>query len=280
MIPICITSKECNTSYRDISPTVYIPANGYNHGCTFCMILWRVVWYTPLKWRVLVRMIGFLALGYTLTLNHTQRYRLFTPFRDHRWTRTRILSLHYSSRSNGSQHRNCHGLTFQMLHINLLFTEALFTTHAENYCNLPPRTTCKRASVSPINPWSDKRETLIPTMLLLLRHCWNAWSHCWYGHVTSPHSCVIQVFIAVAWQQVRQGDARRGATRHGTAEVGSARRKHPFVYCCVIAGTCFDVTDFTWHKSAKILFSRVRLNLPGMELPTEALRNPRHIKSH
>jgi hypothetical protein len=37
--------------------------------------------------------------------------------------------------------------------------------------------TRKRASVSPINPWSDTRETLLPTVLQLLRHCWR-------GHVT------------------------------------------------------------------------------------------------
>jgi hypothetical protein len=110
---------------------------------------------------------------------------------------------------------------------------------------LPPRTTRKRASVSPINPWSDPRETLLPTVLLLLRHCWKAWRHCWRGHVTSPHSCVVQVFIVAVWQQ-----ARRGATRHGTAELGSARRKHRFAYCCVIAGTCFDVTVLAWSKYA------------------------------
>jgi hypothetical protein len=63
---------------------------------------------------------------------------------------------------------------------------------------LPPITTCKRSSISPINLRSDTQETLLPTVLLLLQHCWNAWCHCWHGHVTSPYSCVIQVFIAVA----------------------------------------------------------------------------------
>jgi hypothetical protein len=64
--------------------------------------------------------------------------------------------------------------------------------------NLPPRTTCKRASVSPINACSDTRKN---RALLLLR---------------------------------------QGATRHDKAELGSARRKHRFPYCCVIAGTCFE----------------------------------------
>jgi hypothetical protein len=40
---------------------------------------------------------------------------------------------------------------------------------------------------------------------------------------------------------------RRVATRHDTAELCSARRKHRFVYCCVIAGTCFNVTILPWR---------------------------------
>jgi hypothetical protein len=86
--------------------------------------------------------------------------------------------------------------------------------------------------------------------LLLLHHCGNALRHCWRGHVTPPHSCVIPVFIAVAWQQ-----ARRGAIRHGTAELGSAQRNQLFVYCCVIAGTCFEVTVLAWRKYATIFTS-------------------------
>jgi hypothetical protein len=34
-------------------------------------VLWRIWWYTPLKWRVLVRMIGFIS-SYTFTLSYTQ----------------------------------------------------------------------------------------------------------------------------------------------------------------------------------------------------------------
>jgi hypothetical protein len=73
--------------------------------------------------------------------------------------------------------------------------------------------TRKRASVSPINPWPDTRETLLPTVLQLLRHCWNAWRHCWRGHVTPPHSCGIQVFIAVDCN--KRGEAIRDSSRHG-----------------------------------------------------------------
>jgi hypothetical protein len=105
----------------------------------------------------------------------------------------------------------------------------VFNSHDQIFFKYKPsaavcyrKLTSKRASVSLINPWSDTQETLLPTVLLLLRHCWNAWRHCWRGHVIPPHSCVIQVFIAVAWQRARRGDARRGTTPHGTAELGSA----------------------------------------------------------
>jgi hypothetical protein len=43
-------------------------------------------------------------------------------------------------------------------------------------------------------------------------------------------------------------EARRCATRHGTS-----RRKHRFVYCCVISGACFDVTVLAWRKYATLL---------------------------
>jgi hypothetical protein len=36
------------------------------------------------------------------------------------------------------------------------------------------------------------------------------------------------------------------------ARLGSARRKHRFVYYCVIAGACFDVTILAWRKYATI----------------------------
>jgi hypothetical protein len=40
--------------------------------------------------------------------------------------------------------------------------------------------------------------------------------------------------------------AGRGEARLGT-------RKHRFVYCCVIAGACFDVTVLAWRKYATLL---------------------------
>jgi hypothetical protein len=37
------------------------------------------------------------------------------------------------------------------------------------------------------------------------------------------------------------------------AELGSAWRKHHFVYCFVIAGMCFEVAVLAWRKYATIL---------------------------
>jgi hypothetical protein len=52
----------------------------------------------------------------------------------------------------------------------------------------------------------------------------------------------------------RRGDAMRWATRSrlGSVLLGTARRKHRFVYYCVIAGACFDVTVLVWRKYATI----------------------------
>jgi hypothetical protein len=129
----------------------------------------------------------------------------------------------------------------------------IFNSQDQIFSNYEPSTAvshlelaCKHASISAINPWSDTRETL-----QLLRHCWNSWHHCWRGHVTLPHSCVIQEFIAVVWQQMRWGDAR----------LSSAWRKHCFVYCCIIVGACFDVTVLAWHKYATIYLKLTSCNM-------------------
>jgi hypothetical protein len=52
------------------------------------------------------------------------------------------------------------------------------------------------------------------------------------------------------------------------ARLGSARRKHRFVYCCVIAGACFDVTVLAWRKYASQRFCKIHtifLHLPRYE---------------
>jgi hypothetical protein len=57
-------------------------------------------------------------------------------------------------------------------------------------------------------------------------------------------------------------EARRCATRHGSARLGSVRRKHRFVYCCVIVGAYFDVTVLAWHKYATIYILFLLLSSP------------------
>jgi hypothetical protein len=93
---------------------------------------------------------------------------------------------------------------------------------------LLPRTNWELTSVSPINPWSDTRKT---TVLLLLHHCGNSWHHCWCSHLTPPHSCVIQVFIAAAWQW---GTC---LPRHCVSSVAGwhGPEDTTFLCCCVIA---------------------------------------------
>jgi hypothetical protein len=36
------------------------------------------------------------------------------------------------------------------------------------------------------------------------------------------------------------------------AEIVSGGRKHHFVHCCMIAGTCFEVTVLAWPKYATV----------------------------
>jgi hypothetical protein len=49
------------------------------------------------------------------------------------------------------------------------------------------------------------------------------------------------------WCEAMLSNATRCATSYG-----SARRKHRFIYCCVIAGTCFEATALAWTKYATI----------------------------
>jgi hypothetical protein len=83
-----------------------------------------------------------------------------------------------------------------------------------------PSTTRKLTSVSPINPWSDTRENIA---FLLLRHCWNAWRHCWRGHVTFSHSCVIQVFTVSPSNE--RGEAMQCEARLLKVRQNSARHE-------------------------------------------------------
>jgi hypothetical protein len=68
----------------------------------------------------------------------------------------------------------------------------------------------------------------------------------------------------LATGNTRWGDATRIAIRSrlGSAILGTARRKHRFVYYCVIAGACFDVTILTRCKYATIFYSLSIENSP------------------
>jgi hypothetical protein len=70
----------------------------------------------------------------------------------------------------------------------------------------------------------------------------------------------MRVFIAVAGNneaELVHGSVWFGSPRLGSAILGTARRKHRFVYYCVIAGACFDVTILTWRKFATISFLKL-----------------------
>jgi hypothetical protein len=61
----------------------------------------------------------------------------------------------------------------------------------------------------------------------------------------------------LATNEARRCDAMGTSSRLGLARLCSALlcsvlRKHRFVYCCVIAGACFDVTVLAWRKYATI----------------------------
>jgi hypothetical protein len=162
------------------------PSNGSEH-----TIIITVSLNTHSTWN-----LHFTDLLLQLTLFFTTHNGTPSPSNGSQHTGIITVSLNHPPHIKPSLHR-CTLATHPFLH-NSQRQAASYRELTENSCNLPSRTACKRASFSPINHWSDRRETLVPTVLQLLCHCWNAWCHCWRGHVTPPHSCVMKVFIAVA----------------------------------------------------------------------------------
>jgi hypothetical protein len=101
----------------------------------------------------------------------------------------------------------------------------------ENYCNLPPKTALKLLEnycSSIVASLRNTRRSLDPSQLS--RH-------------PSVYNCCLTT-----------SEARRCEAIRGDAELGSARRKHRFVYCCVFAGTCFEVTVPAWRKYAIVFY--------------------------
>jgi hypothetical protein len=77
--------------------------------------------------------IGFINRLQLVTTNNYITVTNFHSTSTPRQSSESILNyLHYPFPGNGSQHRNYHRLILQILHMNLLFTEAFFATHAEN----------------------------------------------------------------------------------------------------------------------------------------------------
>jgi hypothetical protein len=89
--------------------------------------------------RVLVTETGFgLVVGcinrlrMVITINYNTVTNFHSTSTPRHFSESVPTYLHHSFPGNGYQHRNYRRLTLQILHINLLFTEAFFTTHAEN----------------------------------------------------------------------------------------------------------------------------------------------------
>jgi hypothetical protein len=118
---------------------------------------------------------------------------------------------------------------------------SILTIRSAPIMNLPrlspiensPITTSELASVSPVNPSSDMREnaSIVASLLTRSRDPSSLLRH------LSVYRCCLAT-----------NEARRCATR-----LGSARRKHRFVYCCVIVGACFVVTVVARRKYTTIL---------------------------
>jgi hypothetical protein len=234
--------------------------------CTiYCHVICIVTcWgYTPLIRQVLVCMIGFISSWVTHSLFlhlHTGNTVLSLIYTHLQITVAHALGFPGSPSRLLATHLDTGIITvllnhtLQILHIKSSLHRYTLATnsflhnsrHSVSYWELTEtysRTTCKWASVSPISPWSDMRKN---RALLLSCHCGTC-----RGHMIPPHSCVIQVFIMLPSNE--RGEAGQGATWHDTAELDSAQRKHRFVYCCVIAGTCFEVSFLAWRKYATLL---------------------------
>jgi hypothetical protein len=129
------------------------------------------------------------VLSFTYTLSSSPSYMHTSPLLvmqlKHRNQRLKSLQILHTKKAFQSHFKSSQDAELRIQH------HLAYNSHSQL------RTNCKRTSVSPIQPLSDTRKT---TVLLPLRHCRNKWHRCWHGHMTPPHSCVTQVFTAVACQ--------------------------------------------------------------------------------
>jgi hypothetical protein len=147
-------------------------------------------------------------------------------------------------------------------HISLQFTRSgLLQLRTSRDC-LPPRTFAQLTAIShrelSVHEVQSLVQTLdrtigrtqLPTVLLLLcdvtaepRKCRDPSP---LLRIPSVYTCRLATGTCLPQHCVER--SQRDSVRHG-----SAQRKHRSAYCCVIAGTCFEVTVLAWSKYATIL---------------------------
>jgi hypothetical protein len=176
-------------------------------------------WYTSLRRRVLVRMIGFISSWVTCPLLITRTHRQYSAIAVahlHTFQFTVAHALRFSVTTSRLLATDLDtGIitvslnhTLQILHIYSSLHRCTLATNTKN----SPRTTSKWASVSPINLWSDTRKNLCAsTVASLLKLVTSLLTR---SRDPSPLLCHSSVY-SVAWQRARRGEARRcGVRRH------------------------------------------------------------------
>jgi hypothetical protein len=188
---------------------------------------------------VLLRMIGFISI-WLHTLNYVQigairRYRWFTHcplFTVYRFTHQSFgnvikgqeLALQITPNIT---HEESLPITLEVFERrrNFLFYTELRTLSPTKYFNsldFQPRTECKRASVSPRNPWSNTRKNCC----VLLPCCRDMF-------IAALRSNMGRVARLGGRGAARRGSARPGRPRH----TSTRHEENTTFYCCVTAGT-------------------------------------------
>jgi hypothetical protein len=152
----------------------------------------------------------------------------------------RLLATDLSTQTTTVSHFKCHTWSLQFTRSALL---QIRTFHGFLPFGLTDN--CPRTSFSLSYKPLISHAGNAPIVALLLKRVTSLLTR---SHDPSPllrHPSVYSSCLAT-------NEGKRCATRHGSARLGSARRKHRFVYCCVIVGACFDVTVLTWRKCSAI----------------------------
>jgi hypothetical protein len=207
------------------------------------MILWPVGWYTPLRWRVIVPMIGFISSWVThahlITLKYssTALSLIYTIY---------STSLHTHKDSQSPLVVPQQRLSTQKLtqsHTSNV-THKVFNSHDPLFSNYKPSSVVSHLELSDIYSRSSFSLSYKP----LIWHAGKRSNCCATAdEVTWPFPTLASSKCLYLLPGNKRGEAMRDSLR-----LGSARRKHRFVYCCVIAAACFNVTVLAWRKYATI----------------------------